>query len=49
VAVCIVVNDEDRWPELAVAGTCVDLLTEGGISTEGNEEEQGIEREIFLA
>ena len=30
---------QNRWSELAVAGTCVDLLTERGI--EGNELKEG--------
>jgi hypothetical protein len=34
---------------LVVAGTCVDLLTDRGISTKGNVVKEGrIEREIFL-
>jgi hypothetical protein len=37
------------WLELVIAGTCVDLLTDRGIFTEGNEvKEGGIEWEIFF-
>jgi hypothetical protein len=35
-----------RWLELVIAGTCVDLLTDRGIFTRGNEER--IEREDFF-
>ena len=38
-----------RWSELAVAVTCVDLLTDRGIFMGGNEvKARRIEREIFL-
>ena len=38
-----------RWSKLVIAGTCVDLLTDRGIFTGGNEVKEGrIEREIFL-
>jgi hypothetical protein len=38
-----------KWSKSAVAGTCVDLLTEGGISTGGQEVKEGrIERENFF-
>jgi hypothetical protein len=37
-----------RWLELVIAGTCVDLLTDRGIFTDGNEVKEGrFEREIF--
>ena len=38
------------WSELVVAGTCVDLLTDQGIFTGGNEVKKGrIERQVFLS
>jgi len=37
------------WKKSEIAGTCVDLLTDRGIFTGGNEvKEERIEREIFL-
>jgi hypothetical protein len=38
-----------RWSKLAVAGTCVELLTDRGFFAEGNGVKEGrFEREIFF-
>ena len=42
------IESEIRRSELAVRGTCVDLLTDGGILT-GGKKKGRIERENFLA